>query len=61
MLIEENTFAMACIRQNSVLELRHALAHPADRMDMALWELSAKEWREQVELALSVMNDLYEQ
>jgi len=52
-MINENTFAAACYNQNSVAELREALANGADETDMRDWNLTADEWAAQIELAIA--------
>jgi hypothetical protein len=51
--IAENTFADACYFQNSIGELRRALADYPDKGDIETWGLTEDEWREEIELALA--------
>lgn len=51
--IEDNTFAAACYSHNSIAELERALVEAADPHDCAEWNLTAAEWRDQIELALT--------
>mgnify|MGYP001469338105 CR=1 FL=1 len=51
--LTDNTFAAACYDQNTVDELRAALAGDPDTIDMATWGLSADEWREEIRKALT--------
>lgn len=53
MTIESNTFAEAYYDMNSIEELENALKDGADETDMETWNITAKEWREQIELALA--------
>lgn len=46
-------FAEACFNDNSVAELREALAGPADATDCETWGISADEWRAAIEQALA--------
>ena len=47
-------FAEACYDQNSIVELREALAMPeADATDCEVWEITADEWRAAIEEALA--------
>lgn len=48
-----NTFASACYEQNTVAELEAAITGAADPADMAAWDLTADQWRAQIELALA--------
>lgn len=51
--IESGSFAEACYDQNSIAELESALAAGPDSADMSEWGLTAKEWRDQIKLALA--------
>lgn len=51
--IEENTFAEACYNKNTIAELEQARNEAADPRDCATWEITAAEWRQQIELALA--------
>ena len=53
MTIKTNTFAESCYNMNSINELENALTQGPDEADMEEWNLTAEEWREQVELALT--------
>ncbi len=53
MKISTNTFAAACYDQNSIADLRQALAGPVDATDCATWGITADEWRQQIEAALA--------
>lgn len=55
MKIVNNTFAHACVEQNTLAELRTALQNPADKTDCTAWNLTAAEWREQIEQAISYL------
>lgn len=57
MTIQLNTFATACYDQNSVGELEQALRDGPDATDMTTWNLTAAEWTEQIEIALSAKRD----
>ena len=46
--ITENTFAAACYNENSITELETAFAGVPDALDMATWDLSADDWRDQI-------------
>lgn len=51
--IADNTFAAAVFDQNSVEEIKDALARPeADATDCAEWGISPAEWRQQLQMAL---------
>ncbi len=51
--IADNTFAAACYDNNSIEEIRAALAHPkADATDCEEWGITPTEWREQLQQAL---------
>ena len=52
-MIKENTFAAACYDQNSIDELKSALAGDVDVTDCKTWGISAIEWRSEIKLALS--------
>ena len=45
-------FAALCYRYRSIEELQRDLKGLADAEDCEAWDLTAKEWREQVKLAL---------
>lgn len=52
--IEDGSFAEACYNQNSVAELEAIIARGfADQADCDEWNLTASEWRRQIELALA--------
>ena len=52
--IEDGTFAAACYEQNTIAELEIISARGfADQADCAEWNLTATEWRQQIELALA--------
>jgi hypothetical protein len=51
--IESNTFAEACFNMNTIAELEQALRDGPDATDMANWNITADEWKQQIELALS--------
>lgn len=53
--VEENTFAAACIDQNSLQELCKALEDGPDERDLREWGLTDNEWLEQVELSIKVL------
>jgi hypothetical protein len=47
--IKPNTFAEACVEQNSITELAEALVMTnADRGDMETWKIDAEEWRQSI-------------
>lgn len=50
--ITENSFAEACLNQNSIAELQAALSESADQSDMSEWGLTGAQWREQIQIAL---------
>ena len=54
-MIADNTFAAACYNDNTVAELIAILDGQADVADMKEWDLTAGEWRHEMEIALSVM------
>jgi hypothetical protein len=58
-MIDENTFAHACIEQNTIDELFEAFRNGPDRADMLAWGLSENEWREQINLAIDYLKRLY--
>lgn len=50
----QSDFAAACYDQNSLDELREALAQPeADATDCETWGLNADEWRAAIRTALA--------
>lgn len=53
MTIKSNTFAEACYDANSIIELEEVLLNDADEGDMAQWNITADDWREQIALALT--------
>lgn len=55
--IEENTFAAACYGQNTIADLEQALKDGPDAEDMRSWNLTADEWRKQIELALKAKKE----
>ena len=55
--IEGNTFAAACYDQNSIAELEQALKNGPDVTDMKTWNLTADEWRDEIELALQAKKE----
>ena len=54
-MIKDNTFAAACFDGNSIEDLENALVGDADKTDMKAWDISAAQWREQIQLALTEM------
>lgn len=50
--IKDNTFAYACYKQNSIKELEASLKQKADKTDMKEWDLTEKEYFDQIKLAL---------
>jgi len=56
-MIKENTFASACYEQNTVKELEDALSCGADETDRRVWDITAEEWEEQVELAIEELKN----
>lgn len=55
--IPENTFAHACVDQNTIGELVEALTSGPDPVDMEAWGISADEWRSQIELAIAYLTE----
>ena len=55
--IAENTFAEACYNENSIKDLETALAGDPDKLDMAEWNLTAYEWRDQIKMAISALRE----
>ena len=55
--IAENTFAAACYNENSITDLETALAGVPDALDMAAWNLSVDEWRDQIEMAIAALRE----
>ena len=53
--IEPDTFAEACYNDNTIADLMDALNGEADPVDMAAWELTAEEWRDEITLALAAL------
>lgn len=53
MVIQDGTFAAACYNDNSIAELEDALLSPADKTDMAAWNLSESDYFAEIELALT--------
>lgn len=51
--IQDNSFAAACIEQNSMSELLEASDNTCDPHDMKTWNLTENEWREQIQLAIA--------
>jgi hypothetical protein len=52
-------FAEACCDQNSLKELKGALAGEADEMDMKTWSLTEDQWRKALEVAIiAIENNL---
>jgi hypothetical protein len=52
--IDENTFAAACVDQNSIAELRAAMdEEQPDEADMKNWGIGPEQWRESIALAIS--------
>jgi hypothetical protein len=52
--IEPNSFAHACIEQNTLEELREArLYGPADEADCRVWGLTPEQWKQQLEQAIA--------
>ena len=45
-------FAALCYRYRSIHEMQRDLQGPADLQDCESWGLTAREWREQIKLAL---------
>lgn len=45
-------FAALCYRYRSIYEMQRDLQGPADLQDCESWGLTAREWREQIKLAL---------
>lgn len=52
-----NTFAAACYDQNTIEDLEVALAGEPDQTDMAAWDLTADEWRDQIRLAIAALRE----
>ena len=51
--VASGSFAEAAYNSNSLDEMIAALGQPdADKTDMQTWNLTAAEWREQIEIAL---------
>ncbi len=55
--IKDNTFAHACVEQNSIQELKESLNGKPDQEDMKEWDLTESEWRNQIEQAIKYMED----
>lgn len=55
--IETGTFAEACYDMNTIEELELALTQSADKNDMKQWSITEKEWRENIELALTALKE----
>lgn len=55
--IESGSFAAACYDSNSIDDLKMALVGSADANDCAAWDITAIEWREQIELAIVAMQE----
>jgi len=52
-MITENTFAWACVEQNTINDLRDALKQDTpDQSDMDAWNIDGDEWRSEIESAL---------
>jgi len=49
---EDNNFAVACYEDNSVNELRQALAGDPDEYDCREWSISPEEWRDAIRAAI---------
>ena len=52
MPIQPHSFAEACYNMSSVEELREALKGKPCRIDMAAWNINARQWYLSIELAL---------
>ena len=50
-------FAEACCNQNSLKELKEALAGEADETDMKTWNLTEDQWCEALEVAIIAMEN----
>ncbi|MGB9938208.1 hypothetical protein [Methanosarcina sp.] len=50
-------FAEACCDQNSLKELKAALAGDADETDMKTWHLTEDQWRKALEVAIIAMEN----
>ena len=55
--INDNTFSAACYDMNSVSELKDMLSTGPDATDMKTWNLTADEWKAQIELAIAAKLD----
>jgi hypothetical protein len=56
-MIDENTFAAACYDQNSINELKTAIASPPDATDLINWNLTEAEYFANIKLALTAKLD----
>ena len=55
--IESNTFAEACVNQNSLEELITAICGEADETDMKTWNIDADEWQSQIKEAIAALSE----
>ena len=52
----ENTFAWACVQNNTVNELKEALATGPDQADMNEWGISEQEWVDSIHEAIEELS-----
>ena len=55
--IADNTFAAACYDMNTIADLRAMLAGEPDETDMQTWGITADQWRDEIKLAIAVMEE----
>ncbi len=54
--VRQDSFAEACVDSNTVFDLVEAISYEsADTEDMNAWQLTAREWREEIWAALCYM------
>lgn len=55
--IQANSFAAACYNHNTAVDLRAMLVNADSADDCDAWNITAAEWREQIELAIEALKE----